>query len=180
LLCVPLLFALSCGNDSSGYHDGDTIFFPDTAGFKRAWNMTEQQMSDELFIADVSYNQLELDTFELTYTPCDCPDWIDQSKLHLECKECSDFYVDPAAPPLLLPEEFLVSGNTVRFYGVRIPGMNLPAQREFKTSDPPAWTVIRYYGYEVIRPYKIRGPQMKIFSAEGDTLRPELTLTILP
>lgn len=172
-----LVLLSSCGSESQ-LENGDTISFPDTAAFRQSWKMNEQQMLTELFANDTFYNQLGLDTLELTYTPCDCPDWIDRSKLELDCKECSDFYTEAADPSLVFPSAFLVSGNTVRFYGVRIPGMNLPAGREFTTPNPPAWTVFRYYGYEVLRPYKVWGPNMKQFQAPSDTVVYSVVLSI--
>ena len=134
-------------------------------------------MQSESFARDSFYNQLGLDTFELTYTPCDCPDWIDVSKLSLECKECSDFYVDPNDGYLMLPNEFFVAGNVVRFFGVRVPGMNLPLTKEFMLPDPLAWTVIHYYGYEVRRPYKVWGHSMKQYQ-NGDTIAVPVAVTI--
>ena len=179
LLIIPtfLLLITSCGNDVN-YNPGDTISIPDTNAFKKTWKMEEKKMLSDLFTRDTFYNQLGLDTFELSYSMCDCPDWIDRSKLGLDCKECSDFYVEPADPSLEFPLEFFVSGNTVRFYGVRIPGFGLPAGRKFTVPDPPAWTVIRYYGYEVIRPYKIWGPEMKEFQEPDDTLESNVILTV--
>ena len=135
-------------------------------------------MRSDLFAADSSYNQLGLDTFELTYMQCDCPDWYDASTLYLNCKECSEFYVEPADPMLAFPQPFLVSRNIVRFYGVRIPGLNLPANRKFNEPNPPAATVFRYYGYEVLRPYKIWGSQMKRFLDPADTIMEDVKLTI--
>ncbi|HTF06186.1 MAG TPA: hypothetical protein VK826_19280 [Bacteroidia bacterium] len=172
------IFLLSCGQNAKQYTDGDTVFFPDTTAFKQSWKMEEHKMLNELFAADSLYNQLELDTFDLYYSNCDCPDWIDRSKEGLGCKECSDFYVEPADPTLELPWEFHVSGNTVRYHGVLIPGYNLPQGRKFTVPNPPAWTVLRYYGYEVIQPYKIWGPTMRKFQGPGDTLESTVTLTI--
>lgn len=160
---------LSCGEDKPALKNGDTVFFPDTAAFISSWKMEEHKMLSELFAADTFYNQLGLDTFGLTYSNCDCPDWIDKTKGDIDCKECTDFYIEPADPSLMLPDAFGVSGNTVIFYGVRIPGMNLPAGRQFTVPDPPAWTVIHYYGYTVTRPYKVHGPEMQIFQS-GDTV----------
>lgn len=151
------LFLVSCGNDVQ-LKDGDTASLPDTTAFKNSWKMEEHQMLNELFTADTFYNPLGLDTFELTYSMCDCPDWIDRTKGDIDCKECTDFYIEPADSSLKLPGDFHVSGNTVRFYGVIIPAKVLPAGREFTVPNPPPWTVIRYYGYEVIRPYNIWGP----------------------
>jgi hypothetical protein len=156
IVTLQVVLFSSCGSDQA--NSGDKNSLSDTTAFKQSWKMQESIMLNELFAADTFYNQLGLDTFELTYTPCDCPDWIDVAKLPLDCKECSDFYVDPADHSLALPEEFMVAGNVVRYYAVRIPGMNLPSTKKFQRSDPPAWTVVRYYGYQIIRPYKIMGP----------------------
>lgn len=180
--CIAICIS-SCGvnnesNGNAGLKDGDTIFFPDTTAFIASWKMNEKQMLSDLFAKDSAYNQLGLDTFELSYSPCDCPDWIDLKKVHLDCKECSDFYTDPADNSLKFPNEFLVHGNTVRFFGVRIPEMGLPEHREFEDPHPPKWTVIRYYGYEVVRPYKIWGPRPRIYSQLNDTVDLPMELTI--
>lgn len=177
ILLGTILLLSSCGSETQ-LKDGDTIFFPDTTAFKNSWKMEERAMMNDLFEKETFYNQLGLDTFELSYSMCDCPDWIDRSKVHLDCKECSDFYIEAATSSLELPSNFHTSGNTVRFYGVLIPGKNLPQHREFTVPDPPAWTVIRYYGYEVVRPYQIWGPKMKEFQEPSDTLEYTLRLTI--
>jgi hypothetical protein len=185
LLFAPacLIFA-SCGNESSENNqlkDGDIIWYPDTVAFKEAWQMEEKQMRDDLFAADTMYNQLGLDTFELTYRMClECPDWIDFSKLELDCKECSDFYIEPADPSLKIPEELFIYEwvNTVRFYGVRVPEMGIPSSKKFSYLHATPWTIVKYYGYEVIRPYKIWAPRPKIFDEIEDTVEVPLTVTI--
>lgn len=171
------ILSSSCGEEKS-LKDGDTIFFPDTTAFIRNWSMNEKQMRADIFAADSMYNQLPLDTFQLTYSMCDCPDWIDRTKGDINCIECTDFYIEPADSSLELPWEFGVSGNTVQFYGVLIPGYNLPHGREFTVPDPPEWSVIRYYGFEVVRPYVLWGPQMKEFQEPGDTLSHSVQVTI--
>jgi hypothetical protein len=178
LLVAAVLLLQSCsdGSPDTATEDGDTIFYPDTVAFRQNWKLQQNVMREDLFTADTFYNQLGLDTFELTYTPCDCPDWIDQSKAELECKECSDFYVDPADVSLNIPENLFVNGNRIIFYGVRIPEMNIPANKKFTTPNPPRWTVIRYYGYKVTQPYKIWGPPMKVFRLPDDTIEIPVTL----
>jgi hypothetical protein len=166
---ILLVTVSSCGTDAQ-FKNGDTVFFPDTTVFLRSWQMNEKVFLDETYIADAAYHDLPLDTFELTYGMCDCPDWHDYTKGDIDCRECTEFYIEPADPSLQLPESFHVNGNTVRFYGVLIPGFNLPQGRQFTTPDPEPWTVVRYYGYEVLHPYKVWGPQWKMFQAEGDTL----------
>lgn len=165
-----LVLIQACGETSPQLKTGDTIFFPDTAAFIHQWKMTEAVMMDDLVKADSAYRELELDTFELTYGMCDCPDWHDYTKGDIDCRECTEFYVEPADAGLEFPSEFFVSGNTVRFYGKLIPGFNLPQNRTFTNPDPEPWTVIRYYGYEVVRPYKVSGPKMKEFQEPADTL----------
>ena len=178
MLPVVAIFLVSCGGETQ-LKDGDTIFFPDTAAFIRDWNIEEQQMRADLFTKDSLYNQLPFDTIELTYSMCDCPDWIDRTKGDIDCKECTDFYIESADTSLTLPDAIFVSGaTTVRFYGVMLPGMNLPQGRSFYTSDPVEWTVFRYYGYEILRPYTIWGPQYKEFQAPGDTLTGTVQLRI--
>lgn len=169
VILFGVLLTTSC-SDTKSLKNGDTIFFPDTAAFIRHWKMNETAMMSGLMIADSAYKELELDTFELTYGMCDCPDWHDYTKGDIDCRECTEFYVEPADAGLQFPSEFFVSGNTVRFYGKLIPGFNLPQNREFTTPNPEPWTVIRYYGYEVVRPYKVWGPKMKEFQEPADTL----------
>jgi hypothetical protein len=177
-LLTVVLICNSCSGPTAPHKNGDTIFFPDTTAFIQSWKMNEKQMRGDLFTADTTCNQLGLDTFELTYRPCECPDWIDMNKVALDCKECSDFYVDPADPSLVFPDAFLVHGNTVRFFGVRIPEMGLPVHREFENSNPPKWTVIKYYGYEVVRPYRVWGPRPRFYDQLNDSIDTPLELTI--
>lgn len=165
-----LLILQSCGNGTKQYKDGDTVFFPDTTAFLRAWEMREKVFLDEVYIADAAYNQLPLDTFVLTYGMCDCPDWHDHTKGDIDCRECTEFYIEPADASLQFPGDFHVGGNTVHFYGILIPGFNLPQGRQFTIPNPEPWSVVRYYGYEVVRPYKVWGPKWRMFQAEGDTL----------
>lgn len=171
LLAFILTFAvLSCSDTAPAYKNGDTIFFPDTAAFQRAWKMNDNVFLDEVLITDAAFSELQLDTFQLTYGMCDCPDWHDYTKGDIDCRECTEFYIEAADPSLEFPEAFRVNGNTVIFYGKLIPGYNLPQHRTFTTANPEPWTVIRYYGYEVVKPYKVWGPQMKEFQEPEDTL----------
>ncbi len=169
-ITLATILILSCGTEPQ-LKDGDTVFFPDTIAFKQEWKMEEQQMLTEVFAADTSYNQLGLDTIDLTFKFSSGPDWIDTSKLALDCKECSEFYTEPAVYSLMFPTAFLYDGNTVRFYGVRIPGVNVPAGREF---SPPS-AVFRYYGYDVIGTFKVWGPTMSI-TQNQDTVEQQVIL----
>jgi hypothetical protein len=167
---IITLSLTSCSDSTHDYKNGDTIFFPDTTAFLRSWKMNEKVFRDEVYIADAAYQELPLDTLELTYGMCDCPDWHDYTKGDIDCRECTEFYIEAADASLQLPDAFLVNGNTVRFYGVLIPGFNLPQNRAFTTPDPEPWTVLRYYGYEVVKPYKVWGSALKEFQESGDTL----------
>lgn len=181
LLIITVLGIITSCNDVDNERqlkDGDTIFFPDTAAFIREWKIVEHQMRADLFARDSMYNQLPFDTLELTYSMCDCPDWVDRTKGDIECKECTDFYIEPADSTLELPGEIYTSATTVRFYGVVIPGMNLPNGRKFTVPNPPSWTVFRYYGYEILRPYKIWAPRPKIWDELEDAVEVPLTVTI--
>lgn len=170
ILLILVACVSSCGTDLE-LRNGDTVFFPDTIAFKQEWRMEEQQMLTDFFTADTSYNQLGLDTVELTFKLNSGPDWIDTSKLALDCKECSEFYTEPAVSSLMFPKAFLHDGNTVRFYGVRIPGLNVPAGKEL---GPPS-TVFRYYGYDVIGTFKVWGPTMRV-THNQDTIEQQITL----
>lgn len=178
ILLIIVVTLASCANDPKQLKDGDTIFYPDTVAFKESWKMEEKVMREDLFVADTFYNALGLDTFELSYWPCDCPDWIDLAKVHLDCKECSDFYIEPADLSLKFPDEFIVHDNTVRFYGVRIPEMGLPKYKEFPSQGQrPMWTIIKYYGYEVVRPYKVWTPRPVFYDELNDTIDVPLVVT---
>jgi hypothetical protein len=76
------------------------------------------------------------------------------------------------------PDDFLVNGNTVRFFGVRIPEMGLPQFRDFGGPHPPMWTIIKYYGYEVIGHYKVWAPHPEVHDELNGTIQVPLVVTI--
>lgn len=169
---------LSCGEEIKHYKNGDTVFFPDTAQFLREWKMTEKDYSQEAFIRDSGYAELPMDTFLLTYHMCDCPDWELNIPEDPARPADNDYYIEAADSSLEFPWEFYVSGNKMWVYGRVLAINTLPQGGEFTVPNPPKWKVIRYYGFEVVRPYWIWGPKYKEFQAPGDTIESTVQLQI--
>jgi len=104
----------------------------------------------------------ELDTMELTYMAyaCDCPSWVqlnehDQNTgLKTGLAADSSYYIEPADTSLLIDDRLRIAGNTIRFIGRKYMNMRIPDNAEFTDPEPPAGIVLRYYSYQVLRPYK--------------------------
>lgn len=121
----------------------------------------------------------DLDTFLLSNLmyACDCPSWANKKELKqieeyntldLESKKQHDvFYLERGNPKLQLPEEFMVFGNKIRFYGKIRTRNGLPKNESFTDPDPPAGPVLTVYGYEVILPAFIYGPEVHVPDSTG-------------
>jgi hypothetical protein len=82
------------------------------------------------------------------------------------------YYIEPASPELEVPWRVCVTGTKIKFIGRAYTDMRYPANAKFIDPNPPKGKVFRYYGYEIIKPYKIWGPEVfyEIGELNGDSL----------
>jgi len=120
----------------------------------------------------------DLDTFVLTdlMYACDCPSWATEEELKntesfnsLDPKSNAShnvFYLERGDKSLPWPEQFQAMRNKVRFYGKIRTRSGWPTE-EFTDPGPPAGPVFTYYGYEVLSPAYIYGPQVHVPDTTG-------------
>jgi len=118
--------------------------------------------------------------FELVYTSfaCDCPRWsrtkIAYSENHtrIENASISYYYLEPAHPDLEFPDELVVGGNKFRITAREYVHPRHPNNAAFTDPDPPVGRVLRYYSWQVEKPFKIWGP--RVFLGVDDETRDSL------
>lgn len=152
---------------------------------------------------DLSNEKLEnlsdnLDTLELTYYFgfCDCQRWI-VSEIHnkalVEHPDLDGFdprgqiefnidkhgyYIEAVNGDLEIDPRTEVNGTTVRFIGRAYKDKRLPRNGGFTVPNPPEGKVFRYYSYQILRPYKIWGPE-KFIEMDKETGERKTEPTIL-
>lgn len=150
----------------------DTLQVPfDTARVLKLYDMPFQTLSQNA--------PGDLDTFVLSNLmyACDCPAWAtDEERKHTGEYNALDpasnashdvFYLERGDPDMQLPDEFTVLGNRIRFYGKVRTRNGRPLKEEFTDPNPPAGPVLTVYGYEVMFPAYIYGPQVHIPDTTG-------------
>ena len=132
------------------------------------------------------------DTLELTYyfNFCDCQHWVltdihkKAQTQHADLDELDargqvefnldehGYYIEPAASELEIDDRVFVNGTTIRFIGREYPAKRLPENGAFTVPNPPPGKVLRYYSYEILRPYYVWGPAKfeEIDPETGDSL----------
>lgn len=141
-----------------------------------------------------------LDTLELTYYfgNCDCQRWIN-SEIHTNAlSDHSDldeldprgqiefnldkhgYYIEAATKELTIDWRTHVNGTTIRFIGREYKDKRLPKDGGFTVPNPPMGKVFRYYSYQLLRPYKVWGPEKltMINKETGDSIKDPTILTV--
>lgn len=114
-----------------------------------------------------------LDTLELEYKAyaCDCPDWVVSEVAELPSADTAvmhgSYYIESGSTRL--SDHFFVAGNRIRFFGKLRSTNDLPRHKRFQGPHPPPGKVFTYYGFEVLRPTRVRGP----FYHTGDSVDTE-------
>lgn len=150
----------------------DTLQFPfDTTRVLALYDMPVRAFAENA--------PADLDTFVLSNLmyACDCPSWASEKELQqieeytvldLENKKQHDvFYLERGDKKLQLPSEFSVFRNKIRFYGKIRTRNGLPKNEPFTDPEPPAGPVLTVYGYEVILPALIFGPEVHVPDSTG-------------
>ncbi len=121
----------------------------------------------------------DLDTFVLSNLmyACDCPSWASEKELKQiddytildqESKKQHDvFYLEKGTAKIQLPDEFMGFGNKIRFYGKIRTRNGLPRDGSLMDPDPPSGPVLTVYGYEVILPAFVYGPEVHVPDTTG-------------
>lgn len=180
LVAIPLI-GISCEPHAKPLQRGDVITPIDTAAAMEDALQDERTMRLDLFPRyagqALDTNTLRLDTFELCYMQyaCSCPDWSDTTSWNDSLEGKREYYLDPADPSVAV--KHMLAGNIVRFFGVLLPEWGLPKHEELY-GHPPDGPVIVYYGYEMIRPWRFWGPEIRIYSAPGDTFTHRVNLLV--
>jgi hypothetical protein len=106
---------------------------------------------------------------------CDCPNWRYADSIRQDYPQNKDFYIEPAADKLKLPEH-LLPGQRIQFIGREIPGMGYPKNPGFMDPNPPKGRVFRYYAYKIYKPFKVYGPDLNLQIDDGVYDMCELTV----
>jgi len=122
-------------------------------------------------IEDISKNMpSDIDTFELTNLmyACDCPSWATKEMLKLTEEERVElsklekeeiFYIERGDKSISVPDMISLNQNKIRFYGKINTKENLPNEGLMDPNPKPG-KVFTYFGYELILPAVIRGPEV--------------------
>ena len=150
----------------------DTLQLPfDTARVLALYNISVRSFTET--------HPEDLDTFVLSNMmyACDCPGWITQEELKKlkeqgqtalsDGKQHDIFYIEKGSPEIELPEEFIVFQNKIRFYGKIRTRKGWPKNTQYTDPDPPAGPVLTVYGYDVILPALIYGPEVHVPDKTG-------------
>lgn len=186
IICLLLIVSLiSCQHTGKDVETSSNEQAKNTR-IDTAQAIANMNIREKLFVSDLLENDMKtglqnrIDTVELMYIAyaCDCPHWVVASEYRRvdslnygKNKNPTDAYVDfnnaeysyyiePASKELLLPEFICVNGNIIRFIGRTYIKSGYPADADFMDPNPPKGKVFRYYGYGIIRPYKVYGVEI--------------------
>jgi hypothetical protein len=138
-----------------------------------------------------------IDTIELTDMrfACDCPSWFDSisyfakfldkstiDELDINSSSFKDncYYIEPAEEKLNFASLSFLHGTRVKLFGRKYKLKKLPTNNLLQDPNPSIGNVFRYYGFEIIRPFKVYSNEFKnrIESAETETEERLFILTI--
>ncbi len=154
-VCLFVAILCSCTNaEKKGESENTTLQYNEISLIKSLPELIANDHKDAL--------SAELDTMELTYMAyaCDCPSWVQLNEhdqktgLKTGLAVDSSYYIEPADTSLLIDNRLMVAGNTIRFIGRKYMNKRIPDNAEFTDPEPPSGIVLRYYSYQVVRPYK--------------------------
>jgi hypothetical protein len=186
ILLFSLLLLISC--QSYKLQSQEKLVNPiDTLQIIKALNITEHQIAKELMSEMLDSLSTKLDTMELVYhfAFCDCQRWIERNiyeKVNEKEKnvdkldargqiefnlERHGYYIEPAQESLELPDCIHVNGTKIRLIGRLYKNLRLPESGQFTVPNPPLGKVFRYYGYEILRPYKVWGNHVEVYNFEN-------------
>lgn len=184
---VILLSFFNCNNSikkevSSSASPMDKILFSDfdTIQVISSLNLVEKQHDFEKINAKIDNLSETIDTLILTYYFgfCDCQRWVISNIHEQASNEIGDideldprgqvqfnldqhgYYIDAASPSVSIDWRYEVNGTKVKFIGRSYKDKRLPNDWIFTVEHPPKGNVFKYYGYEVIKPYKVWGPRV--------------------
>jgi hypothetical protein len=115
---------------------------------------------------------IDIDTLELIDLrfACDCASWFDSAGYAKETHSSSRlshldyntevfrkhvYYLEAASKELDLSSLLIKAHTKVVFYGRKYNKARLPNDNQLQDPNPPAGIVFRYYGYEIIRPFRV-------------------------
>lgn len=196
LIFSLLLFIFSCSLTNKNSRQANEKISNNILDTNKAiaeLNIREKLAELDSINEKISLLSEHIDTLELTYYFgfCDCQRWVissihDQALLkHTDLDELDPrgqiefnldkhgYYIEPASKELELNWRIQINGTKVRFIGREYLSKGLPKDEKFTVPNPPPGKVFRYYSYEIIRPYKIWGPEvfLEIDKESGDSLK---------
>lgn len=190
-----LLFA-ACNNYKQGISNTDNIEKNeiDTAKALEEMQIVEKQKNLYLMENDLTLGLKKgPKTIDLMYIPysCDCPSWVfpeeyekvdehnnkfervltEKEFEHFDVLEFA-YYIEPASIEIEIPCYLKVNRNVIRLIGREYNEIGYP--ENFQSPDPhaPKGKVFRYYGYEIIKPYRVWGPKVfdSVCESTGDSM----------
>lgn len=180
----------------------DSLIIGDIDTAKILSQLKVKEGASALYLSNEKMENLSdrIDTLQLTYYfgYCDCQQWIVSEIYRDALKERwgmdehdprgqTEFYVDKhgyyieaASAELEIDWRAKVNGTTVRFVGREYKDKRLPKDGEFTVPNPPHGKVLRYYSYQIIRPFQIWGPDKftEVDKETGDSIKEKTILTV--
>ncbi len=161
----------------------DTLYLPfDTARVLALYSIpTKVDQIDLLKHEIIPELETEWDTLEVEYRmfACDCPNWYDVAlapdEPTTEMSPSYAYYIEPASPELKLFQGFRYC--RVRLIGKHYKQQGWPENPDFMDPGPPLGNVFRYYGYELVFPAIIWGPQYHTGELDRPSKTDELIMT---
>lgn len=143
-ILIILLFTLGCDNTKEQDETGEFISEDiDTIALVASLNIIEEKID-----FDSLYDNLDTIIVGYQSFACDCPQW--------ELEKSGDyFYIEPSTINLETPWQIEVKGNKVKLIGKEYKGLGYPNNAKFIDGNPPKGKVFKYFGYEILKPYKV-------------------------
>lgn len=177
LTCTSCKKKIEPKNNSEIFYDGLMYVInnkSDTSIVKSLIRIEEQKLDSNIFFNEY-YSNTSFDTIVAKYhaLACFCPNWEIENK-----KEYS--YFEANGLRVTLPWDILIEGVKVKFLVDSVRSFGYPRDIHLLNPNGIKGEVIRYYGYEILKPYKVWAGKIfdHIDPISGDSNFVPLQLTV--
>jgi hypothetical protein len=172
-----IIFHLSCSNnkvEQSKFNNKEKNGLSLNTNEQKKLILSKSKMfNSELLYVDTTIGlNNKIDTIELTDMrfACDCPSWFDSlsysinksvnmpiDKMDVNSLSFREncYYIEPADKKLSMTSLLLLPRTRVKLFGKKYIKMKLPSDNSIQDPNSPEGHVFRYYGFEIVRPFKI-------------------------
>jgi hypothetical protein len=171
----------------------------DTAAAIKEYALAEQMhYPRDSFLLDDEY-YYPIDTFVISHSSCACgtyPEWINTSYFNdsayrhyykqryysllngmnqswvsdtSKAENAGRYYVEPIHPSIELPWRIICDGNKIKFFGYLMKKPQMPNDKGGYIGHPPKAIKLVYFGYEILRPYSMWGPEQFVEMSQNTT-----------